>query len=115
MGILNFIKKYQLKLVLLVGYILVACFGFLLGRLVFTPQIKPAITIEEVFVPVNNYTPIVSGIQSNPLTCDGKVKGSASKVYHLPGGSFYNRVTNPERCFQTEAEAIESGFRKSSR
>lgn len=45
------------------------------------------------------------------------VKGNISKdskIYHVLGGSFYNRV-KPEQCFQTEAEAQAAGFRKSSR
>lgn len=45
------------------------------------------------------------------------VKGNVSKdskIYHVPGGSFYNRV-KPEQCFQTEAEATAAGFRKSTR
>jgi hypothetical protein len=45
------------------------------------------------------------------------IKGNVSKdskIYHVPGGSFYNRV-KPERCFQTEGEAKAAGFRKSTR
>lgn len=45
------------------------------------------------------------------------VKGNISKdskIYHIPGGSFYNRV-KPELCFNTEAEAQAAGFRKSTR
>lgn len=46
-----------------------------------------------------------------------KIKGnisSKSKIYHVPGGAFYDRV-KPEQCFNTEAEAIQAGYRKSSR
>jgi hypothetical protein len=35
-------------------------------------------------------------------------------TYHLPTGAFYKN-TNPERCFNTEAEAKQAGFTKSSR
>ena len=43
------------------------------------------------------------------------VKGNASsKIYHLPGGAFYNTLKSP-RCFFTEAEAQAAGFRKSGR
>ncbi len=42
------------------------------------------------------------------------VKGSSSRVYHLPGGAFYDR-TNAAVCFNTEAEAVAAGYRKSSR
>ncbi len=42
------------------------------------------------------------------------IKGSKSKVYHLPGGSFYER-TNPAACFNSEEEAVAAGYKKSSR
>lgn len=45
---------------------------------------------------------------------DCPVKGSKSKIYHLPGGSFYER-TNAAQCFATEAEAQAAGYTKSSR
>lgn len=49
--------------------------------------------------------------------CAGKIKGNisaTSKIYHMPGGAFYDR-TNPEMCFDTEAQAQAAGFRKSQR
>jgi hypothetical protein len=45
---------------------------------------------------------------------DCKIKGSKSKIYHVPGGSFYNR-TNAAQCFETEEEAQAAGYTKSSR
>ena len=45
---------------------------------------------------------------------DCLIKGSKSKIYHLEGGSFYDR-TNPQQCFDTEEEAINAGYTKSSR
>lgn len=45
---------------------------------------------------------------------DCKIKGSKSKIYHIPGGSFYNR-TNAAQCFETEEEAQAAGYTKSSR
>lgn len=100
---------------MLAGLVLMAALGFLLGRLTYDAPKPPEIAVEEMFAPALNYTPIVSGIQSNPLSCEGKIKGSSSQVYHVPGGSFYNRVTNPARCFETEQQALEAGFRKSDR
>jgi len=44
-----------------------------------------------------------------------KIKGTSSKIYHVAGGAFYNRVTSPAACFNTEAEAQAAGYRKSSR
>ena len=45
---------------------------------------------------------------------DCPVKGSKSKIYHIVGGSFYER-TNAAQCFATEAEAQAAGYTKSSR
>lgn len=42
------------------------------------------------------------------------IKGSKSKIYHVPGGSFYER-TNAAQCFASEEEAQAAGFTKSSR
>lgn len=44
------------------------------------------------------------------------VKGNigSEKVYHLPGGSYYNR-TQPEECFVTGSDAEAAGYRRSSR
>lgn len=49
----------------------------------------------------------------------GNVNSSGEKIYHVPGGSFYDRTDiKPEegdRWFCTEAEAVEAGFRRSER
>lgn len=47
-------------------------------------------------------------------TGDCYIKGSKSKLYHMPGGSFYDR-TNPVQCFASEEEAVTAGYTKSSR
>jgi len=115
MGYINFIKSRQYELVILVGFVLVGLLGFGLGRLASHNPTAPEIAVQEVFVPSDNYTPIVSGTQSESTACAGGIKGSSSKIYHVPGGAFYDRTTNPARCFQTEQEAIDAGFKKSSR
>lgn len=43
------------------------------------------------------------------------IKGTKSKIYHLKGGTFYDRVTKPVACFKTEDEAKAAGYRKSSK
>ena len=48
----------------------------------------------------------------DPANC--YIKGSKSKTYHMPGGSFYER-TNPAACFNSEEEAQAAGYKKSSR
>lgn len=122
----NFLKTYQQQIVLVIGYILIASLGFGLGRFTSPNLSVPEVRVEEVFASPANYTPNIAGIQTNiaeaptnsisaTLTCQGKIKGSSSMIYHLPGGSFYDRTTHPIRCFDTEAQAQAAGFRKSSR
>ena len=55
--------------------------------------------------------------QANTGDCpsDKPIKGNAqSGIYHMPGGQYY-KETRPERCFATEQEAQEAGYRKSKR
>jgi hypothetical protein len=61
-------------------------------------------------------TPATESKNTEPKTCT-KIKGnisSKSKIYHVPGGAFYDR-TQEEMCFENEAEAQAAGFKKSSR
>ena len=46
---------------------------------------------------------------------DCLIKGnSSSKIYHIPGGAFYERMKSPT-CFLTEEEAKKAGYRRSGR
>jgi hypothetical protein len=135
MEIKNFLKTHQQTLMLGVGYVLVAGLGFGLGRISAASLNGPEIKVEEAFVPLNytlndaqgqsgnvpNPQPGPSPAPTPPPTSGsdckvGQIKGnigSSSKVYHMPGGSFYNR-TKAEACFDTEAEAQAAGFRKAN-
>ncbi len=53
-------------------------------------------------------------IPTNTPANDCPIKGSKSKIYHIKGGSFYER-TNPAQCFNTEEEALAAGYIKSTR
>lgn len=133
MKIIGLIKNQQQKIVLAFGYILVAGIAFSLGSISATSHTPPEIKVEEAFVPlnhtaetpanqldtINNPTPAPQPTPANPPgDCPkGQIKGnigtSGSRVYHLPGGSFYNR-TKAEACFKTESEAQAAGFRKAN-
>ncbi len=130
MNLKEFVKNRQQLLTLTVGYVLMAGIAFSLGRISASTHMPPEIRVEEAFAPLNN----TAETQANQLGTDnnsngpapatqtgkndcfpGQIKGNISgsnKVYHMPGGSFYNR-TMAEQCFSTEAEAIAAGFRKS--
>lgn len=47
----------------------------------------------------------------------GNISASGEKIYHVPGGAFYDKTvvdeTNGEHWFCTEAEAVTAGWRKS--
>lgn len=61
---------------------------------------------------ISSHTP-----QSGTYYCpDNKpIKGNAqSGIYHMPGGQYYGK-TMPERCFATESDAINAGYRASQR
>ena len=44
----------------------------------------------------------------------GNITSSGKKIYHVPGGQYYE-VTKPEQTFCTEEEAQKAGYRKSMR
>ncbi|MEJ0021112.1 MAG: hypothetical protein WDN47_00845 [Candidatus Doudnabacteria bacterium] len=127
----DYIKTHQHIIVLSVGYVLVGVLAFGLGRFS-SPKspVQPSVSqvhIEQAASIPDNYNPNEPSIQSastktvaapnssGSLNCTGKIKGSSSMIYHMPGGAFYNKTTHPIRCFTTEAEAKAAGFRKSSR
>ncbi len=125
----GFIKTNEQKIALVIGFALTAALFYGLGRgaASLTP---PKITIEEPAIDLtklNNSLNIagsqsettgeVAGANTDDLNCEGKIKGnisSSSKIYHMPGGAFYER-TVPEVCFDTESAAADAGFRKSQR
>lgn len=77
-------------------------------------------TNQEASAKANSNT-VETPATTTPATAAGTVdksncyiKGSKSKLYHVPGGSFYER-TNPAACFNSEEEAQAAGYTKSSR
>ena len=131
----RFFIHNQQKIALGIGYVLVFLLAFGLGKITTSIPNPPEIVIEEPKINIQaNSTPEEQGIQgvvteanSAPAQsasfaptdgqCGGKIKGnvgSSENIYHMPGGSFYDR-TDAELCFTTEAAAVSAGFRKSSR
>jgi len=127
-------KENKQKVVVGVCFILVFFVGFGAGRFeratrrdsnktysnyTTTPAKKP-LTAEAGTQPTNATEQGTTAAAAAPIppasgTCIVKGNISAnSKIYHVKGGAFYDRV-KPEQCFNTEAEALAAGFRKSSR
>ncbi|MFE4243176.1 sunset domain-containing protein [Peribacillus butanolivorans] len=48
------------------------------------------------------------------LNIKGNTSSSGEKIYHVPGGQFYDK-TNAEQTFCTEGEAKSAGYRESIR
>ncbi|MFC3886131.1 thermonuclease family protein [Bacillus songklensis] len=49
-------------------------------------------------------------------SCAGKIKGNTnSKIYHVPGGAYYDKTVDNITWFCSEAEAQAAGYRKSKR
>lgn len=127
---IDFIKKHQQMFVLGVGYLAAAGLGFGLGQMTAISVKAPEIKMEQAFAPLNNTantpdnqtgqidqnpkitpTPTPKGIDECPGQIKGNISAKGDKIYHIPGSSAYNR-TDPEKCFNTEAEAQAAGFRK---
>lgn len=61
--------------------------------------------------------------QNNPsddvernTSCKGQIKGNTnSKIYHVPGGAYYDKTVDNITWFCSEAEAQAAGYRKSKR
>ncbi len=119
----SFIQSNQERIALLLGFILVAALFYNLGRFAARnepPEVRieePALDLSQIYNNLNSLGSQVAGESTEVLDCEGKIKGNISasaKIYHLPGGAFYNR-TNPEACFDSEEQARAAGFRKSKR
>jgi micrococcal nuclease len=49
-------------------------------------------------------------------SCKGQIKGNSnSKIYHVPGGAYYDKTVDNITWFCSEAEAQAAGYRKSKR
>ncbi len=111
----EFIKNNQQVIVLGIGYVLVAAIGFGLGQLTVVQKHGPEIKLDSTQASNTNYTPIVSGLQSEARPAECKIKATASsKIYHLPDQNGYDKLSG-QVCFNSEEEAQAAGYRKALR
>lgn len=115
----NFAEKWKPVLAAVICLVLVFVAGFSVGQnydQVGSQSVQNRSTNTNYTTkPVEEIKTTAKPTQANAMSTEEcKVKGSKSKIYHLPGGSFYNR-TNAAQCFATEDDAISAGYTKSSR
>ena len=78
------------------------------------PVPKPAPKPEPAPAP----TPKPAPKPSNPYVDEngnGLIKGSKSKIYHVPGSTYYEKTTNPVEMFKSIEEAEAAGYRAPKR
>lgn len=125
-------KSNQKVLVLIFGFVVVFLVGFGVGSFVkpskqkntktytnntTNPVNKPEVLGESKVTdkpPEQNAATSTKPSQASECIVKGNLGSGGTKIYHVKGGSFYNRV-KPEMCFKTPKEAEDAGFVKSSR
>ncbi len=110
--------KNEDKIVLAIGFILVAILSFGAGKLSQIYRDQTPIIFQDNANCAKSQASI-SGIaddqnKSIPADTQGKIIGNKnSKIYHIPGGGSYGKISEENRVyFATEADAQKAGFRK---
>lgn len=111
----KFLTENEDRIILFVGFILVAILSFGAGKL--SEVYRPPIPI--VFKNAPDCATLtadsnVAAISTDVVKTDGKIIGNKnSKIYHFPGSASYNKISPENRVyFDTEAEAEKAGYRK---
>jgi hypothetical protein len=107
--------KNEDKIILFIGFALVAILSFGMGKL--SEAYRPPMPI--VFKNAPDCPTILANAVNAPGTVDaakteGKIIGNKnSKIYHIPGSASYNKISPENRVyFDTEADAEKAGYRK---
>jgi hypothetical protein len=75
------------------------------------PARNPAESAEAI---VGGVPPVARSTCPDGSPVKGNINERGQWIYHVPGGAFYAQ-THPERCFASESEAWQAGFRPSRR
>lgn len=92
-----------------------------LAILVTIPEAPPLPAVDPIVVPEEEVGEVDPEPPLPPPSLDikGNISSSGEKIYHMPGGAYYDQVKIDEAAgemwFRTEEEAVAAGWRKSSR
>ncbi|MEK7149539.1 MAG: hypothetical protein AAB757_00975 [Patescibacteria group bacterium] len=110
MNLKEFFEKNKTFLAIIIGAVIIAGGIYLVGS-------RPKPTQLPAQLPS-----VVNSGENSALNTDCLIKGNISsggKIYHMPGGQFYDRTvintSKGEKWFCSEVEAKTAGWRKSSK
>lgn len=104
--------KHEGRIILAIGFVLVAILSFGAGKLSTVSKADPPIIFQNVPDCGNN----PGNASASPIAdiSQGKIIGNKnSLIYHVPGGAFYDKISPTNRVyFDSEADAQKAGYRK---
>lgn len=103
------------KIILVIGFILVAFLSFGAGKLSETYRPETPIVFKNApDCPNSSADSAVASSATNGTKTEGKIIGNKnSKIYHYPGSASYNKISPENRVyFDTETDAQKAGYRK---
>lgn len=110
--------KNEDKIILAVGFILVAVLSFGAGKLSEVYRAQIPIIFQDNPDCANSQALTNGAAENQNKTVASETQGQIignknSRIYHLPGGGSYNKVSAENRVyFATEEEAQKAGYRK---
>ncbi len=111
----KFLIDKEDKIILLIGFVLVAFLSFGAGKLseVYHPQ-APIIFKNAPDCPALPANGETAAGNIDAVKTEGKIIGNKnSMIYHVPGSASYNKISPENRVyFNTEADAEKAGYRK---
>lgn len=110
--------KNEDKIVLTIGFLLVAILSFGAGKLSEVYYAQTPIIFQDNTNCVKSQALASQTAENQNTTASDSVKGQIignknSKIYHVPGGGSYGKVSEENRVyFATETDAQKAGYRK---
>ncbi len=110
----KFLIEKEDKIILLIGFVLVAFLSYGAGKLSVAYRPQTPIIFKNAsdcpLLPANGETATAAEINK----AEGKIIGNKnSMIYHFPGSASYNKISPENRVyFDSEADAEKAGYRK---